>query len=243
MRCQLCDQYFPIIAVIDGVKKNLGNRKYCLQCSPFKAHNTRKLNEKWSVRHKTKKLPYGQWTGSQKREAIASIARRRKTIKKAIVEQLGGCCNKCKYKTCLDALHFHHMGDKKFEISTNLAAKSKAVLDKELSKCVVLCSNCHFEEHDLSLAGTTQSQIGLTKRRKLRKQQLIDMKGGGCKQCGYNKCQRSLQFHHRDPTSKLFGLDIRRIGNYSWARVLIEAEKCDLLCGNCHAELHFKCAI
>lgn len=77
-----------------------------------------------------------------------------------------------------------------------------------------------------------------TQRGWLRKQHLIDLKGGCCEQCGYNKCTRSLSFHHRDPKRKEFNLDLRNIGNFNWDRVVREFEKCDLLCMNCHHELH-----
>ncbi len=77
-----------------------------------------------------------------------------------------------------------------------------------------------------------------TQRGWLRKQHLIEIKGGGCEKCGYNKCSRSLSFHHRDPKLKLFSLDLRTIGNRSWSIILDEFEKCDLLCMNCHHEFH-----
>ena len=66
--------------------------------------------------------------------------------------------------------------------------------------------------------------------------------GGKCCNCGYNKCLAALQFHHREPKDKLF-----EITNYLWGKaqgftdddLQKEISKCDLLCANCHAELHF----
>lgn len=78
------------------------------------------------------------------------------------------------------------------------------------------------------------------KRGQERKQKLVEQKGGGCKQCGYNKCLRCLTFHHREPELKQFSLTIREVGGMSWESVLVEAEKCDLLCLNCHMELEDK---
>lgn len=46
----------------------------------------------------------------------------------------------------------------------------------------------------------------------------------------------SLHFHHRDPAQKLFSIGSGRIRKYS--RLLEEATKCDLVCANCHAEIH-----
>ena len=69
------------------------------------------------------------------------------------------------------------------------------------------------------------------------KQILIDMLGGKCKACGYNKSTSALCFHHRDPEQKSFPLSKREMV-FSLDRLKKEAEKCDLLCLNCHAEEH-----
>jgi len=51
----------------------------------------------------------------------------------------------------------------------------------------------------------------------------------GCDLCGYNKCGAALDFHHRDPKEKEHRV---------WVPSSEEAEKCDLLCSNCHHEVH-----
>lgn len=72
-------------------------------------------------------------------------------------------------------------------------------------------------------------------KKERRKLELVKMFGGACKLCGYNKYCGALEFHHRDPDLKLFGLGkITR----KWDDVVAEAAKCDLLCANCHRELH-----
>lgn len=76
------------------------------------------------------------------------------------------------------------------------------------------------------------------KRATTRKQHLIDSKGGKCEMCGYNKCIRALTFHHLDPSIKELRMDARHLAGTSWERVLEEAEKCQLLCYNCHMEVH-----
>lgn len=70
-----------------------------------------------------------------------------------------------------------------------------------------------------------------------RKKQLVEMKGGKCASCGYCKCLRALEFHHKDPSTKSFSLTLREIAGFSWETVIEEANKCDLLCANCHREL------
>lgn len=72
-----------------------------------------------------------------------------------------------------------------------------------------------------------------------RKLKLIELLGGKCQSCGYNKCTRALSFHHIKPEDKLFNLDIRNISGTTWDKIIKEVEKCQLLCLNCHQELHF----
>jgi hypothetical protein len=57
----------------------------------------------------------------------------------------------------------------------------------------------------------------------------------GCLKCGFNTHPAALEFHHRDPSTKKFRLGESR--NYSWEACLVEIEKCDVLCANCHAIL------
>ena len=73
------------------------------------------------------------------------------------------------------------------------------------------------------------------KRRRKNKELLVEYKGGCCERCGYNKCIAALEFHHLDPSTKEFGLT----GNtYGLERQKKEADKCILVCANCHREIH-----
>lgn len=71
-----------------------------------------------------------------------------------------------------------------------------------------------------------------------RKKELVELSGGKCGVCGYCKNMSALCFHHKDPTKKEFGLDLRNLSNRSMRSVMQEYYKCDLLCLNCHSELH-----
>lgn len=70
-----------------------------------------------------------------------------------------------------------------------------------------------------------------------RKLELVKKLGGCCKKCGYKKYLRVLTFHHRNPLDKLFGLSLNNLWSKTPQEIHKEAEKCDLLCMNCHAEL------
>jgi hypothetical protein len=69
-----------------------------------------------------------------------------------------------------------------------------------------------------------------------KKKRLVELFGGGCKICGYRKYAGALDFHHLDPVQKSFALSVRGLA-YAWHTILAEAEKCVLLCKNCHAEV------
>lgn len=68
------------------------------------------------------------------------------------------------------------------------------------------------------------------------KQKLIEYKGGKCIRCGYCKdCPPAYDFHHKDPTKKDFQISGACIGLEKMKK---EVDKCDLVCRNCHAEIH-----
>lgn len=74
-------------------------------------------------------------------------------------------------------------------------------------------------------------------RRRDSKQKLVELFGGKCSVCGYDKSISALQFHHKNPKEKhLIIKDI--IGNFEKAKK--EAMKCVLVCSNCHFEIHDK---
>ena len=78
-----------------------------------------------------------------------------------------------------------------------------------------------------------QKQRGL-----LRKLQLINEFGGKCQKCGYDKNIAALEFHHINSDEKEFQLDMRHLSNTSITKLKEEVSKCELLCANCHRELH-----
>ena len=68
--------------------------------------------------------------------------------------------------------------------------------------------------------------------------ELKEARGGACERCGYSKCLRALTFHHREPHLKLFKVSNGNTGSWTVTALKAEAEKCDLICANCHAEEH-----
>ena len=93
-------------------------------------------------------------------------------------------------------------------------------------------------------AGTRKNKVYCSKNccvkdrcmrlRKEFKEKAVQLLGGKCAVCGYDRCIKALQFHHTEPKHKLFGLGDGRIR--SWERYWTEVQKCELLCANCHFE-------
>lgn len=59
-----------------------------------------------------------------------------------------------------------------------------------------------------------------------------------CSRCGYDRSTAALHFHHRRPGDKKFG--IADAYCRSLAAIKAELAKCDIVCANCHAELHYE---
>jgi transposase len=71
-------------------------------------------------------------------------------------------------------------------------------------------------------------------RRRRVKEILVAEAGGRCVTCGFDSYMGALQFHHRDPATKAFEVSRQGITR-SLERLRLEAQKCVLLCANCHA--------
>lgn len=72
-----------------------------------------------------------------------------------------------------------------------------------------------------------------------RKIKALEYKGNKCNNCNlkYNKKNAALfHFHHKNPKTKLFAVGNNMV-NKAWKTILLELDKCIILCANCH-ELH-----
>ena len=80
---------------------------------------------------------------------IAAVQKRRKKVRRMAIELAGGRCQICGYQRCIEALEFHHLGDKgkDFSISDKGHSRSWSRVKKEIARCALLCANCHREVH------------------------------------------------------------------------------------------------
>ena len=76
----------------------------------------------------------------------------------------------------------------------------------------------------------------VAKRRRKIKEFAVAYKGGRCQVCRYNKSIWALDLHHIDPRTKAFGIAEKGYSR-SWEAVKKEADKCVLVCANCHREI------
>jgi hypothetical protein len=162
--CNLCHSDFPNWVIIDNKRRNLKNRKYCLSCSNFGKHNTKRLHQQDYDQIK-KNCPKCKKTKDSyefyKRRAGANLSsyckectkndavNRARKLKIQCIVYKGGCCEKCGYNKCPAALEFHHSDPNKkdFTLSKRKFWKWCEAIKNELSKCELLCSNCHREIH------------------------------------------------------------------------------------------------
>jgi hypothetical protein len=75
----------------------------------------------------------------------------------------------------------------------------------------------------------------VTRRHQKIRRILVEEHGGRCAICGYDRTPFNLHFHHVDPALKEFSLNSGT--GKSLAACRAEAEKCVLVCANCHGEI------
>lgn len=78
-----------------------------------------------------------------------AVDKRRKMIKAMAITYKGNKCVFCHYDRCTGALEFHHLDpkEKDFGLGANGLTRSWERTQKELDKCILVCSNCHKEIH------------------------------------------------------------------------------------------------
>jgi len=141
--------------------------------------------------------------------------------------------------SCLD-LHHRESADKEMEITDMVTyGHSKENLREEMAKCDVLCANCHRKRHDNRPAAVDGDGKATTKRERLHRWSFEYRRERGCERCeeGDPVC---LQFHHPDDVDKEESVGKMIADSYPNAAVRAEADRCVVLCANCHRREHFE---
>jgi len=90
-----------------------------------------------------------QDTNNRHQNYVAQSARELQR-KVELIARFGGRCMRCGYDRNLAALTWHHLDPclKSFDLDLRtLSNRSIDVIEREVSKCVLLCANCHAEAH------------------------------------------------------------------------------------------------
>jgi len=217
--CKTCNEEFKISTKVDGKRVQLTTRNRCLKCHPYKADI-----ERLKMSYFCKKCNKEFFNGTEIDGKIHHFGPPRKY------------CYNC-----------NPFGERKGqELShSDKWKETDGVLNKLYSRCE---SFIPYTEDNFLVNRIRNGKEKVSKtckhceyktnrnRHSKRKQRLVDLKGGCCQICGYNKYLGALEFHHINPEEKDRGFsDLVRL---SPELVEKELEKCVLLCSNCHKETH-----
>lgn len=155
------------------------------------------------------------------------------------VNILGGKCSKCGNDNIFN-LEFHHLRNKLHDIQS-LSGGRWSKIEKEIESCILLCRNCHSEHFSESFNKKDDKNIIARNRNIKIKQKLLLIKNvTSCQRCGYKGINdSSLVFHHSEEDKKSFSVNVCSIRRkIKWEDVLLEIEKCEVICQNCHIKEH-----
>lgn len=164
--CKMCNM--EIKEYEDGKVLNSYGRMFCTDCVPKNVYHTMSAKQacEFGYNYNTHKICNKCGIIKEKNEENFSFSKnnapnsyckicvntmviaRTRAMKEKCIEYKGGCCQKCGYDKCSNALDFHHLdpSQKDFNISGNMG-KNFDKIKLELDKCILVCANCHREIH------------------------------------------------------------------------------------------------
>jgi len=102
-----------------------------------------------------------------------------------------------------------------------------------------ICKECNKKNLKADYEKNPQKYIDKKNKRKFNIREFIDKikQTKVCEKCGecHSEC---LEFHHRDPSKKLFPLSEAAATGYGEQKLLEEIAKCAVLCSNDHRKFH-----
>ena len=136
--CFRCKESKPLSGYYPNRARYNGIMSECKECSKEmnKIYRDRN-NEGYNERRKVARAIRGEING-------ISVSRLARKNARELRNGLKIKCSACGYNKCKQALHFHHTETKIIKLAD---AVSIGVINREMSKCVVLCANCHAEVH------------------------------------------------------------------------------------------------
>ena len=101
------------------------------------------------------------------------------------------------------------------------------------------CKDCRKQKASQQYQTNKRDILAANQKFKSERRKQYDKykKTKSCERCGYSD-YRALQWHHTDPNNKDGELSYLFM-NMKWEKALAEAEKCEVLCANCHMIEHY----
>jgi hypothetical protein len=136
--------HMPKEEIVSEQEINTADLKSCIKCNTLQPINN-------FFKRKNRKNPF---TTCKKCFSIYNIKRQRENKLKAII-YFNNKCNDCNQSYNQNIYDFHHLYDKDRDWSKLRLLKEERI-QQELSKCVMLCANCHRVRHYDSQNNPTQ---------------------------------------------------------------------------------------
>ena len=118
--------------------------KQCNNCLDVKPLTEFYTNGKQPISGKQKFKPSCMICEESVRRSFVEEKRR------ILSEMFGDCCSICGYSRCSEALEFHHVDPSAKEHQPSKLINNFSTIErmiKEVSKCILVCANCHREIH------------------------------------------------------------------------------------------------
>ena len=128
-------------------------------------------------------------------------------------------CTKCKEALPLDRFNKRSQDQSKYQ-----------------SWCRSCKNNLETRWYHMSDANKQRRAFQVLERIRNNKKKAVEYLGGKCYDCNGVFHPSVYDFHHRDPNEKEDHPE--KTLHRSWDKILLEIEKCDLLCSNCHIFRH-----
>lgn len=127
-------KYCPVCKTILPVEKFTKEGRACAECARKRArdyYDKVKHDAQW-IRNRNEKA---------KKDGLEKKLR--------AIEHMGGVCQDCKKSYPPPVFDFHHLdpSEKELNLGDIMRRKDFSTIEKELSKCVLLCANCHRIRH------------------------------------------------------------------------------------------------
>lgn len=252
--CIDCKQLKLFEEFYNDKDKKFGYSNHCKLCSTI-AHKKYKKNnpeyfQKYNKQYRIENLEhlneYNAKYREENREYLNAYMRehRKETaiVTKALVNTTKAIpCISCgiSYPTYVMDLDHIDRSTKKFNISTASGRSHKmSKITNEISKCQVLCANCHRNKSHEEEQMKRKEVVSETVSRRRQRQAYVNdnFKKTPCMDCGVTFNHWQYDFDHRDPSTKFKSIfEMTRNGS-ALDKIKSEIDKCDLVCANCHRE-------